>query len=150
MDVGPLKVITGRNLTIWLPICWITYVRKCFHLANWKKMELKMEQNIKAPPACNPYNWWKHIYAYHHYKLTKCLGKYNQPWYRLKNICCVICDIQVGFEDTRQLREVNTVATDGRIAWEPVLTHWGPVKMATIFQTTFSNAFSWMKIYQFR
>ena len=30
------------------------------------------------------------------------------------------------------------------------LTHWGREKMAAIFQTTFSNAFSWMKIYEFR
>ena len=31
-----------------------------------------------------------------------------------------------------------------------VLTHWGQDKMDDIFQTTFSNAFSWMKIYKFR
>ena len=30
------------------------------------------------------------------------------------------------------------------------LTHWGRDKMAAIFQTTFSNAFSWMKMYEFR
>ena len=30
------------------------------------------------------------------------------------------------------------------------LTHWGRDKMDDIFQTTFSNAFSWMKIYEFR
>ena len=30
------------------------------------------------------------------------------------------------------------------------LTHWGRDKMAAIFQTTFSNAFSWMKIYEFQ
>ena len=30
------------------------------------------------------------------------------------------------------------------------LTHWGPDKMAVIFQTTFSNAFSWMKMNEFR
>ena len=29
-------------------------------------------------------------------------------------------------------------------------THWGQNKMAAIFQTTFSNAFSWMKMYEFR
>ena len=29
------------------------------------------------------------------------------------------------------------------------LTHWGRVKMATILLTTFSNAFSWMKMYEF-
>ena len=30
------------------------------------------------------------------------------------------------------------------------LTHWGRDKMAAIFQTIFSNAFSWMKMYEFR
>ena len=29
-------------------------------------------------------------------------------------------------------------------------THWGRDKMAAIFQTTFSNACSWMKMYEFR
>ena len=29
------------------------------------------------------------------------------------------------------------------------LTHWGRDKMADIFQTTFSNAFPWMKMFQF-
>ena len=32
---------------------------------------------------------------------------------------------------------------------QPV-THWGRDKMAVISQTTFSNAFSWMKMYDFR
>ena len=30
------------------------------------------------------------------------------------------------------------------------LTYWGQDKMAAISQTTFSNAFSWMKMYEFR
>ena len=30
------------------------------------------------------------------------------------------------------------------------LTHWGRDKMAAIFQTTFSNAFSWIKMFEFR
>ena len=30
-----------------------------------------------------------------------------------------------------------------------MLAHWGRDKMATIFRTTFSNAFSWMKIISF-
>ena len=29
------------------------------------------------------------------------------------------------------------------------LTHWGRDKMAAIYQTTFSNAFSWTKMYEF-
>ena len=31
-----------------------------------------------------------------------------------------------------------------------LLTHWGRDKMAAVFQTTFSNAFSWMKMCEFR
>ena len=31
-----------------------------------------------------------------------------------------------------------------------MLTHWGRDKMAAICQTTFSNAFSWMKMNEFR
>ena len=31
-----------------------------------------------------------------------------------------------------------------------ILTHWGQDKMAAIFQTTFSNRFSWMKMCEFR
>ena len=31
-----------------------------------------------------------------------------------------------------------------------LLTHWGRGKMTPIFQTAFSNAFSWMKMYSFR
>ena len=30
------------------------------------------------------------------------------------------------------------------------LTHWGQDKMDAIFQTTFSNGFSWMKMYEFQ
>ena len=33
---------------------------------------------------------------------------------------------------------------------EFMLAHWGRDKMAAIFQTTFSDAFSWMKRYEFR
>ena len=31
-----------------------------------------------------------------------------------------------------------------------ICTHWGRYKMAAIFQTTFSNEFSWMKMYEYR
>ena len=31
-----------------------------------------------------------------------------------------------------------------------LLTHWGRDKMAAIFQTTFWNGFSWMKMYEFQ
>ena len=34
--------------------------------------------------------------------------------------------------------------------YNDALTHWGRDKMAAILQTTFSNAVSWMKVYEFR
>ena len=37
----------------------------------------------------------------------------------------------------------------GRAKWIQQLTHWVWDKMAAIFQTTLSNAFSWMKMYEF-
>ena len=37
-----------------------------------------------------------------------------------------------------------------RISRRLQLTHWGRDKMDAIFQTTFSNGYSWMKIYEFR
>ena len=36
------------------------------------------------------------------------------------------------------------------LRWFNWLTHWGWDKMAAISQTTFSNAFSWMKMHEFR
>ena len=35
-------------------------------------------------------------------------------------------------------------------SWWVRVAHWGRDKMAALFQTTFSNAFWWMKIYEFR
>ena len=40
------------------------------------------------------------------------------------------------------LSEVNSI--------QCLLTHWGRDKMAAIYQTTFTNAFPWMKMYEFR
>ena len=40
------------------------------------------------------------------------------------------------------------IRVGGQGAWG--LTHWGRDKMAVIFQTTFSNTFSWMKMKEFR
>ena len=37
-----------------------------------------------------------------------------------------------------------------KISTHPQLTYWGRDKMVAIFQTTFSNAFSWMKMLEFQ
>ena len=52
--------------------------------------------------------------------------------------------------------QVNEFQKMPSVKWRPlvlglhVLTHWGRDKMAAISQTTFSNAFSWMKMSKFR
>ena len=44
----------------------------------------------------------------------------------------------------------NTILVTTSSADVPgILTHWGQSKMTAVFQTTFSNAFSWMKIVPF-
>ena len=44
--------------------------------------------------------------------------------------------------DGKWIHEFSLIATN--------LTHWGRDRMAAIFQTTVSNGFSWMKMYEFR
>ena len=36
------------------------------------------------------------------------------------------------------------------LTWGRILTHWGRDKLDAISQTTFSNVFSWMKMFEFR
>ena len=48
------------------------------------------------------------------------------------------------------LSNVYLVKQSPRRQWCVWLTHWGRDKMAAIAQTTVSNAFSWMKIHEFR
>ena len=46
-----------------------------------------------------------------------------------------------------QNKTISVVKKREKLHW---LTHWGQDKMDPILQTTFSSAFSWMKIYEFR
>ena len=45
---------------------------------------------------------------------------------------------------------MRTINVYVRISPFACLTHWGRDKMHAIFQTTFSNGFYWMKIYEFQ
>ena len=56
-------------------------------------------------------------------------------WLSLINLCMYVC-----FYRKYLLLPVN--------GWH--LTHWGRDKIAAIFQSTVSNGFSWMKMYEFR
>ena len=71
------------------------------------------------------------------------------------------CFIETRPQDNRSLTEDdsqswpnfpwNPTKDDNLTLWWPVmiLTHWGRDKMATISQTIFTNAFSWMKMFEF-
>ena len=49
-----------------------------------------------------------------------------------------------------RLRLCNSLCRTELMLLRQHLTHWGWDKMTAIFQTTFSNAFSWIKMYEFR
>ena len=52
---------------------------------------------------------------------------------------------------TRSVKGCATTASTFRwVSVTAALTHWGRDKMAAISQTTFSRAFSWMKMFEFR
>ena len=71
------------------------------------------------------------------------------PWIEISVFCYNLHHIsfpepsweQVSFSPGNCLLPKNT---------KPELTHWGGDKMDAISQTTFSNTFSWKKIYEFR
>ena len=70
----------------------------------------------------------------------------TKPYYRLQSLLD-ICKTSAT-EHTIMFNPMNTVSI-----WHgcnDILTHWGWNKMGAISQTTFSNAISWMKIFQFR
>ena len=75
-----------------------------------------------------------------------------------RSLICVWTKAQVNNRDAYELRrhrthyDVTVMYHDNLQdnVYPSTLTHWGRDKMDAIFQTTFSNAFPWMKIYQFR
>ena len=72
----------------------------------------------------------------------------------LSYICPCACGFILGyivktgwFQKTKKC--AHCAQFSGYILFGP-LTHWGWHKMAAMFQATFSNAFSWMKMFKFR
>ena len=70
----------------------------------------------------------------------------------------LICMLHEEFSTANYIREVNRylhaalvgIYLQPLLLIENLLTQWGRDKMAAIFQTTFSNAFSWMTMYRLR
>ena len=80
----------------------------------------------------------------------------SHPLWRHRNVKCWFCvaSEQLRPKLSRENRKTRPVikrtTLSSTILFAYALTHWGRAKMASIFQTTFSNAFSWMKTYEFR
>ena len=81
---------------------------------------------------------------------------YKRPIKQLRNKFCEIL-INVKRHSFTEMQRVMLSASCQQMSLilslklnDNALTHWGRDKMADIFQTTVSNAFSWMKMFKFR
>ena len=82
------------------------------------------------------------MYNYKH--LWKYLGNWSITWYIPRKYKCWVIIWEVPWNRNLCLYNYSTPY------WSRLtLTHWGRNKMAAISQTTFSNTFSWMKMYEF-
>ena len=124
-------------------------------------------------------NWCWNLYPVMHYLIHTGLCKWNVLWWRwskckkdivvIFDICLVIvqycCRLMIIW-NTPLLCHIAIITVPCYLSvslsvglqhfvWNngtvsSCLTHWSRDKMTAIFQTTFSNTFSWMKIYKLR
>ena len=85
--------------------------------------------------------------------IPHCLGRYNWPGIKFQYAFATACiGLEWEQEEPRERRPTSMASL--RSVKQPgqarLLTHWGRDKMDAISQTTFSNAFSWMKMFEFR
>ena len=102
-------------------------------LANWLARNKPIGGNHDIPHDgyVRTHQENAHIYTLCNTSIEQYHGN-NHDLYLQRNQQCSICEDE----------EVNVTIL--------LLTHWGRDKMAAIFQTTFSNAFSWKKMHEFR
>ena len=137
--IGPL----GINLT---------EILTEIHTFSFKKLHLKMS-SVKWPQCVEA----EQDFEEPEFKLSL----WELSYIAIASWCCyfAVCQQIVGPPNGQYLRWL------ARRWWPPsrlcaghclgnnpqsTLTHWGRDKMAAIFQTTFSNGFSWMKMFEFR
>ena len=100
------------------------------------------------------------------------IRSYRISWHLKVNVVCFSRFFWIASESLHDWRNDELAFHDDAMTWKhfphywpfviwsfdvffviklnTLLTHWGWDKMAAIFQTTFSNGFSWIKIYEFR
>ena len=82
--------------------------------------------------------------------LDTIFGDYKQVYYLVTSSLIAGCKQWYVFHKKSFLFQMSGTKQVTTKRYIHVLTHWGRDKMAAIFQTTVSNIFSWMKMYDFR
>ena len=125
-----LKRFQPLENIVWL---WLSFpvvsVIACIVLLIYTTYDIEKEK--KWPPFC------KRCYKMNSLRVKYCIviQLLNWNWFsRVK-----LTTTQLWFQIVAWRRQSTSI-----------LTHWGRDKMDAISQTTFSNAFSWMKIFEFR
>ena len=117
------------------------------HTLSSEKMHLKVS-SAKWQPFCLSLNMLTHCPL-----MMSCGAWWHQAitWTNVHFLLLKFCGPHLTWE------QCHVESADGVILYNEFshfpgaseLTHWGRDKMATTFQTTFSNAFSWMKMNEF-
>ena len=111
---------------------------------NWKYWHISNKHLWRR----NRWQWntgnYIHIYWKYIYKDTQ--KSYFLPCRTPRQpLFCIVFHFQMGHRTMEVYGKIY-----GGPFWLVILTNWGRDKMAAIFQTTFSNAFYWIKMFKFR
>ena len=145
LSIGPLRTYFNENLIK-------------IQQFSMKKMHMKMS-SAKWRPSCLGLN----VLISTHYSILEtcgrsiCLSGKDTTLFRQNHYSRPPVGVQLYSMQT----SVAIVNLSGGICflcgstntiqlWSMVFTHWGRDKMDAILQKTVSNAFSWMKMYEFR
>ena len=107
--------------------CVLMIKYSCMHLTDYMKL-ITAQGSISLTIAIQI--WLKFCFAFIWIRMEWSLQNFA-------HVMWLCAKIYSGVMDSNQIRAI----------WN--LVHWGPDKMAAISQTPFSNAFSWMKMYEF-
>ena len=151
---------------LWRNITWMGYnVLKLIHIHITVSYRIHLLSNIFTGHSIW-YNiqvvftivswWWSRVFSIPGVILLACWRWWcSDSRFTLVFRCGIftVCDITTWYFGGDgvfwfRLTSFIKIPTDTEVKNE--LTHWGRDKMADIFQTTFSNAVSWMKMYKFR
>ena len=107
-------------------------------------------QISQGPMSCDivmPYGEWRHWSGSTLAQVMACC--LNQCWFSFKIFFCGIF-LRANSAILKEVHISLTLTLLSYLPWVNMLKHWGQHKIAAISQTTFSNAFAWMTMYEFQ